>query len=447
MTGLKKTPYTIMIILAMIAVISYFAQYLFNIMLSHLLSSMDYGDFSVGLKTFGLVSSFLLLGSGTASKRFLSRYLFSRDNASAEQYMLWSLKIFLLSSFIFMIFLMLLFIVMLLLHLGHIYSVKEYHIAVYLLFLTPFGALALLLNSFLQSNNNVVLNAFFLSGRFFVYIFVRGLASYFFHPTVDNKFLFLLTLIVFCLLNCIELIVLFLCLPRSLINTLISIKDYQFVKCPIWKKTSGRLILNQLIFLTLSTIDLYAVKFFNHTQDGLGQYAAILTISGITWLITNNTYSFLAPKISTMIANQGIETPGEPTLQMGINRGNAINLLMGSIVTFLLLFFGYTLLRSFGHTYATQVSYVALAILVIGNFLASFCRSSTLILAYSGNELWLIYGSIGELILIVVLASILTIFYGIIGTALATAITVCTKAIFYIMVVRRTLQVKPVSLF
>lgn len=447
MAEIKRTSLTIMVVLSIVGFISYFAKYFFNIILSHSVDPIDYGNFKVGLRTFGLVSSLLLLGVGAASKRFLSRYLYANEHASAEEYMIWCLRLLLISSSIFIILLMALVVTMILLHVFNLQGISNYHIAIYLLFLTPFGAFSLLLISFLQANNNVVLNSFFSNSQFFIYIFILAFVGYAYQPVYDTKFLWALTFVVFALLNVIEFVTLIFCLPRELIKNIFNFKKHTFSNSTVWKKTSLKLISNQLIFLTLTTVDLYAVKFFNHTKNGLAQYAAILTISGLLWLITSNAYSFISPKVSSLIDEHGVLEGKFDFLQTGINRGNFINFLVITVTAALLIIFGNTLLDTFGSVYASQTAYIALVIMIVGNYLGSFCRPAVILLSYSGHENWLIYGSLMEFALIVVTATVFTIYFGIIGTACATSLTILAKTILYIVIVRYKFKIKSASIF
>lgn len=442
MENLKKDSYKLSIYIILITIISYAAKYVFNLMLSHLLPEGMYGDFSIGLKTFNIFSVMVLLGTATAAKRFLSYYLHIHQEQNIFNYIRWNLRLIYLSSIIFTIFLAALISVMLILHVFNIKNITTYHIAFYLLFLTPFGAFAILLSSYLQCNENIFLYNFFTNGgRFFVYIILIAAAIYFFHVKFNYLSLWLITLLMLCFLNLIEISLVLKYLPYNFFKILFSKLDKQ-ASMPEWKKTSRRLILNQIFYLVLCAVDLYAVKFFTHKPIYVDYYAAILTIAGTFWLATNSIFSLITPKISLYL-----ETYQKEKLQAEINRGNAINLLLQSIFLIILLFWGSHILRSFGPAYATPVAYKTLLIMAIGYAFGSFSRSSTLLLAFSGNEIYLVWGSIGELILITVSATILTIFYGIVGAATASTLTILIKAITYIIIARKQLKVKPITLW
>jgi O-antigen/teichoic acid export membrane protein len=74
-------------------VASFFVKFGFNIFFARHFDKGLYGDFIVGLRTFSLVSALLLLGTGTASKRFLSRYLRSKNEQSVVGYLAWNLRL------------------------------------------------------------------------------------------------------------------------------------------------------------------------------------------------------------------------------------------------------------------------------------------------------------------------------------------------------------------
>lgn len=429
-----------MSLLVLIPFLAYGARYIFNIQIAHLLNIELFGDFTLALKTFGIFSAVILLGTGTSAKRFLSAYFKAHDQASSLHYIHWNLRLISEFSLIFITALTSLCLTMVLLHVFDIKSIETYHITFYLLFLAPLGALSMLMASYMQCNGNTIFsNIFSQGGQYAVYSLLLWGMSFYYDGNYTNATLWAISLTVLIILNICEALVIALYFPRSFLKKIFAFKEYRKIPVqPSWQKTAHRLILNQLIFLITCAVDLYAVKFFSHNSHiAVGQYSAILTIAGLLWLLSISIYSTLTSSISYLLSNNNL-----PALQRMVNHQNLINILMTSIAAFCLVYWGRDLLNTFGPHYATDTSYTALVIVTLGYYFGSFARASTSLLSYSGHEVYLVYGSFCELAMITISASVLTYFYGIIGAAIASSLTICCKSFGYISIARKATGIK-----
>lgn len=428
-----------MSLLVLIPFLSYGAKYIFNVQIAHLLDIELFGDFTIALKTFGILSAGILLGTGTSAKRFLSGYLQAHDQTTSLHYIHWNLRLITEFSLIFITALTSLCLTMIVLHVFNIKSITTYHITFYLLFLTPLGALSILMSSYMQCNGNTLFSNVYSQGaQYIVYSLLLWGMSFFYHGNYTNHTLWMVSLTVFITLNICEALTILYYFPTPFIKQIFAFRQYRKIPVePSWQKTAHHLIINQMIFLVTCTIDLYAVKIFAHNHTAVGQYSAILTIGGLLWLLSVSIYSTLTSSISYLLSSKNL-----PALQRMVNNQNAVNLLTTTVATFCILFWGKHLLDTFGPHYATDMSYKALVITTLGYYFGSFTRASTSLLSYSGNEIYLVYGSIAELTTIVVSASVLTYFYGIIGAAVASSLTICLKSLSYVTVARKVTGIK-----
>lgn len=430
------------ILLIIIPFLAYGARYLFNIMASHALTIEDYGDLTLALKTFGVFSAFILLGTATSAKRFLSEYMQQHDQVSSLHYIHWNLGLIAKFSLVFVTFLTTLCAIMLSLHFFNLKEISSYHLTFYLLFLAPFGALSALLASYLQCNgNNVLYNIFTQGGLYGVFAGLWWLLPSFMPLEYGNKTLWLLTLAVLVILNVLEIALVLYYFPFDFIKKICAFGSHaKSAVLSTWKKTAHRLIVNQLVFLILCAVDLYAVKFCTDSAVTLGQYSAVLTIGGVLWLLSCSIYSSMTASISYLLGKNDISG-----LQILVTKANIINFWVTTAAMIGIAVYGNAVLDTFGPHYATHESYTALIILTVGYYVGSFSRASTLLLSYSGNELYLVYGGFLELAVITVTAIAFTLMYGLIGAAVASTFTIVLKTFSFITVARQKTSIKSLS--
>jgi len=210
---------------------------------------------------------------------------------------------------------------------------------------------------------------------------------------------------------------------------------------PKWQKTSFKFIINSTIFLLIGVSDLYIVEIVAHNEVYVDQFSAILSISGIIWLLTNAIYSFISARISALIKNKRTKQ-----LQHLINSANTTSVILVSIVFIILLLFGKIILSFFGKEYAVTHAYIAFIITITGYYIGIFSRSATLLLSYSDNLNHIIWNGILEWSALLILGTLLTIKYNIIGIASASTIAISIKTIHAVILTRYKLKLKPLTI-
>lgn len=424
-------------ILVLVSFLSYGISYIFNVILSHNLSDGLYGNFNLALKTLSIFSFFVLLGTASSAKRFLSEYLSENDDTDSSDYIRWNLKFIARSVTIFLSLLTAFFLLMIALHLFQLKHIGSYHLAVYLLFITPLCALSTLIASYLECNNNVIIYNVINHGNFLLFSIIILAIVYFFHPAFNNLLLWVITFSVYGLLCCIECILAAIYLPNDIVQTLLRFTEPLANKSSaIWEKTALKLVLNQLIYLIASIIDLYAVKFFTD-KTAIDQYSAILSVSSIITLVAASIFSLLVASISFDIKNKKYAD-----LQQSIDRSNRNNFIILFFITFFIIYFGHFILSLFGPGYDTEISYTTLIILTLGYYFSTFSYAAIQLLSYSGNAIWLVYVACAEIILVILFAMILTPLYGIRGAAFASVVTLGASTIAYIFIARWKTSIK-----
>ena len=437
----KKQSYKSVVTLILVSILIYMINYGLNIFLARILDKGLYGDFVIATKTFVLVASLLMLGTGASAKRFLSKYLRMSKEQQAAHYISWTLRMILLSSSIFLIALLIFLILLITLHLFNIKALSSYHLAMYMLFIAPLGSLALLSANYLQCNNNVHWYNFLrTSAESILLIGLFIVVFYFFGFSINIKSIWIIVFFAFIFLIAFEASVLFFKLPKNVVwKTLQPKETFQKKK---WYTTAFNLIIMQVVSLLAATTDLYIVEIFTRNEVEVDQYAAILTISGLLYVVYCSVYKFISPRVSYCLASNQ-----KNVLQKYINDANVINVLVVSLTFILLAWFGQPLMNQFGEHYATPHTYIALLITLSAYYIGSYNRPSILLISYSGQEKFLLIISFIQFALLIILGIPLTQQYDILGAALSLAISNAFRMIACVIIVNRRLKIKSLSIF
>jgi|GEM_PF-1196299 O-antigen/teichoic acid export membrane protein len=442
----KKKAYFLSVVLILIAILAFFAKYVFNVLLTHVLPAGSYGSFSVGLKMFVLFSALLPLGSAVAAKRFLSKYINQKDEDQASSYIRWNFYVLLIASVIFLLVLAGVIGILKGLQIFDGRALSSYHIVFYLMFLSPLGAFALLLGNYLQCNNNIVFyNIVSQMGKYFFYILTMLLTTYVLKLVYNYDILWTMTLSVFCCVSLLAILLLAFLLPGKIFQKVCSWRRTKTPSVRDWRTTSFHLAINQVLFFVLMAVDLLVAKILVADSARVDQYAAVIMLASFAWVISVSIYSVLPAQISSHI--EKTQTTAPEILQGKINQVNIINLLLTLLLGTLAIVFSRPIIGAFGPTYYNAVSQWAFIILVVGYLLGGFSRPAAAVIAYSGNEMWMIYLSIGELIMITVTAVVLTLLYGIVGTAIAAAGTILVKTVVLLLISHYKVGVRSVGFF
>jgi O-antigen/teichoic acid export membrane protein len=429
--------FLISIYLVVIALICYVGKFLLNVFLARHLSPGLYGDFSIGWRTFGLLAILLLLGTGTASKRFLPTLLKDKKQV-AEAYVSWNFRFVVRACLAFIIFLAIFSLTLVLLHLYNVKSIDSYHLAIYMLFLAPLGAFAALLASYLQCNQNNYWSSFLASGgRYFVLVGLLLTSIYFLELSFDKFSLWILVLLTFVVLSLLEMIMVLVKLPVKLRFQLSRFRKDQSQERELWSRTSFRLMTSQAIFLVMSVTDLYLVELLVKNETAVDKYAAVLTVCGVLWLLSLNIYRFIAARVST-----AMESGQFARLRKMIWQASLVNLFVCGGVVAIIIIFRATILSSFSAHYVTTQTELTMIILALGCFLGSFSKPAIFLLAYAGGEKQLINLSIIEFASLLILGVPLTLWLGIVGTAIATAGSILIKSLQVLIASRKILRAR-----
>src|SRR3990167_181375 len=428
------------LILLLIGIFGYLFKFLFNMFLARHLGSVLYGDFSVAFRIFRVASVFMVFGTNSSAKRFFSKYIKTNQSTTASQYLIWNLRIILISSFAFLILLFLFTMIIFVLHIVHIHDIKKFHLAIYMLWIAPIGAISSLLTSYLLCNNNIYWSAFFKTiGKYMIGFFLLMPTIFFMGKTLNNNTLWLLILSIFIILVIAEWI-LILTKMSTLFKTSIE-KLFQKSSVAIqekkeWLSVSSHLILNQFIFLIIQALGIVLLEIIDKREDVVGFYGAALTISGVLWVTKQSVFQFVSPQISTFIDSRA----GKNKLQSLVNKTQLFNLFINLIITACIIFYTTPILQSFGPDFLQTK--ITLWILLGAGMIATINTAAPKLLAYSGFEKYLIYSGVVEFLVMLIFGCIFIYIWSINGAALATLLSLLIRLIITSVIVQKKLKLK-----
>ena len=139
-------------------------------------------------------------------------------------------------------------------------------------------------------------------------------------------------------------------------------------------------------------------------------------------MIENTLNGYLGPQISSFIKHDQ-----KAELQDTINHVTYAKMALLTISSFLLIFFSKNLLGHFGPSYVAAE--VPLIINIVASMLSGFFSASAVTMVYTGHEKSLMTFSLFQFFLLVFLGSIGLYFFGLLGIALAGAVSSLYKLI------------------
>lgn len=412
--------------LIFISIVGYFSAYLFNLVLAHYLTPVRLGECNLAIRTLDILASLTLLGTNISSRRFLSRFLTRYDEQALQAYIKWNIQLLTASFIICLALAFTSYFVMHALHIWHIKDIKTYHMAIYMLWVAPLAALFLLLNSYLLCADYVIMSNLLQNLKIIFYILFFLIITLFAAPNFHALSVSSIFFMSFFVLVFIEFKFITRYTP-ALFNVIIQAVFYnQQVENPKdWLTVSLRMVMNNLLYLFLVTIDLILVQFISPNKASVGLYAVALTIVSAIMIIPKNIQGALKAHISVLLEGR----QGHAQLQKKINLLNRYTLGIILLISGVILMFSNQLLSHFGHIYLQAEQ--TLVILTVAYMIAGFSQSATTLITYSGQEKLLLKISILEIIVLIVSGIIMTYLYDITGTAIATLLAMLFKACIF----------------
>lgn len=423
-----------------LSIISYLLKYILNAFVSSQLLPSLYGDFGLTIRTLLLLALILLLGTNSSAIKYLSKYISKKHKKHMYSFMAWNLKVILRTFKVCFIFIFTLYLIIFILNILDITELDSYYNILYSLWIVPTAALTILLASYLLCNKWTLL--YFLLNKIassFFLIILFAIAIYVLKIQLTYMTILIVIFISVALILIIEVFLINIMFRKNNISIRYKMNNQALLIRPEWKSESVKFISTQIVVLLISTTSLYILEFTNSDGNLVGYYTAILIISNMIWIIPSSLSLLIKPKVHLLTSYNKYKE-----FQSIINTVNKLNGTILIILYILLIIFGEKLLGTFGVRF--KAYHVPLLIQSGAFLIGSLINPAEQTLTYC-NLKKEIRVNIYELSSLVIIGIPMTYLYGITGIAIATAISISIKAILVYAFVRKTIPIKPLSIF
>jgi len=420
--------------LSFIGILGYLCKYALNAFLSHNLAPFMLGQFNIGMRVLWIISSVAILGTNSAAIRFLSYYIDHGHQENVYNFIHWNMRVIRVPFMICIILAMATFCLMSGMHIWNIKEIRSYHIAVYMLIISPLYSLVILFGSYLFCLNHGLLNLFIQSIVYLLFALFFALFILFFNIEVSNYlFLFVLFSGYLSILT-VKLIYIYHYAP-FIFKAMLAPVNKQEMKSllPNWLSMSVQQLFNGLLSSIIFSLDLLIVEFVYPGKDEAGLFVVALTIASILLVLPRNIYYLLKKNVFELISSDD----GKQQLENQVRELNRISIVITLILVVGLLTVVNNLLLHYGSVYLEAKP--TFLVLLLDFSITALSWPATSILAYAGFESSLLKLSVLQLVIILVLGIVLTHLFGIIGTATAmTCATLFTTFTSHITLYRTT---------
>lgn len=423
----------ILLSLMSFAILGYFIKIGFNIALARTIKPSQYGDFIVSLQLLNTLAVIALLGSKTSLSKFVSVYLENKDIIFLKRYAWWNLKVLMITILSIVAILLLINAGV---YLGWSLSLFSRNpILIKVLWLLPLMQVNLLITSVLLANKSYltqsILTLFGLQTLLLCYLL--GFISMRNHVIRNDDLFWILLLALISSIFISALVTWFL--VQKKLNTAKKtehlMKDTNEQDWWVFslKATAGDGVIYLFAICDLLIIDIFL------SPEMAGYYAAIISIIGFIWLVQSEMSRYLFANISGLVNHRSFSS-----LQDLISKSLFVNMITVTVLGITILFFAKPLLGIFGEDYTAHLS--TLSVLVFTAWLGVLYTPLNNILLMSGYETTVLIVKSIAVFLLIIMTIPLTIYYGILGTAVGTLISAIGLTITYYIACKKALPVK-----
>lgn len=396
-------------------------NFVFNLVLSRLLSPEDFGDFKVADSFIDLCQVAVLLGGSVAALRFLPDYMGGPKREAVWEYtrfymmVMLGMSLLVIAGTAFVTFL----------NTGPV-DLQHHHPLVFAVLVVPVSAAVAMIRKPPQAAKDLRL-AFvpYWIGYPIIALALVGLVYMINGEVTDIGAVFIIFVV-----NVLILIYIWYHVHR---RGHMPLKRDTHVSVPKeWLKISMPMMMIVTVQIIVRQTDIYMLEILGGEAE-VGLFAACSTIAGVMIVVQSSIVGVLTP-LMTQAAEQGTETVAE------LNRkGQRKLFLIGLPVVVLIAVFADEILGLFGPTYPQAVT--ALYILLAAFFVQISLTLPAIWLRYCGYVNPVLVVLIGQALLVIGLNFWLIPRYGVTGAAISTAIAYGLGRIAMVILMRRYMGV------
>jgi O-antigen/teichoic acid export membrane protein len=205
-----------------------------------------------------------------------------------------------------------------------------------------------------------------------------------------------------------------------------------------WNKVSRHLLIAELTFVGISSIDLIMLKFLGVDFAEVGIFAAAVTICNSIMLVSMAVNIGTAPIISVYMKKY---FHNKQRLQHFVNLCNILLVIPTVLLTTVIIIFGRYFLHAFGLEFVK--GYWVLVIILISYAISVILGTSFTVLRYTKHQGAIVNSNILALLLMITIEALLVPYYGYYGAAIGLAFSRIAMALWFMIVVKKEFGIKP----
>ncbi len=404
------------------------------------MSADIYGEFCIALNVLEIAATFILFGTELSAMRYIP---LTEENSTSKFFIGWNFyfvrKIFL----IYCGFTMVAFITFVLIknHFPELFDLI--HIAIFMLFIAPIAALYELLIAYLNSNNRIIKAALIdsLGKAILIWLIVIILLSWIGIQS-QNVIIIGSYFIAFLLLSLIALkIYNHYFEPISPLKLLLFPSKTYNEENTQWKNASFKYAFANVVFLVFMYMDKFILEIVHPNEDLVGHYSVLVILVGLFALISQSSAALISPHISKLLSHKD----SFKELQTIINKSNSITAILALALFSIYLFWGETILGFYGKDGEYANVYNALIWLAFSQLFLEAGKLALRFLLYGGFTGYINKVFSFCVLILLVLGSTLTYWFGLNGIIAAHIITSFIYMLAYIFKVKK--EFKEIKVF
>lgn len=404
-----------------IIVLGTFLQFIANIQLARILEPRIFGDFILALQILNFLRPLNQIGLLYSITYYVPGYIAKESFGYLRGFLKWMWKRFFILSAIIISFSIVIGIGAAYFFLNHS-GIEQYNfLAFYLIWLIPLRTLVSFQKNLLDANCNYIWAT--LPTQVISYLVLNVFLLLIAHTTHNNSIYWVIgayTAVVF-----ITIFMQHQALHRNLYKKFKAYEPLYSIK--EWTEKGERMFLMGAIFSAINMVDMLMLKFLGNNSAELGALAVIFSIL-LTVVVLNQAVKIIInPLISALIKKDNYSK-----LQRTLHVTNFYKVIYLTIITYILVRYGKSILELFGDGYSEY--YPELMVALIGaNFYALFDFSSFLLI-YGDCEIIANKIVFFQLVTVLILDFILIPMYQLSGAIWGNLISIvltCCTTLFY----------------
>ena len=437
---MMNKPKNLALILILISVCGYILNIFFHKYMTHHMSADIYGDFCIALNVLEIAATFILFGTELSAMRYIP---LTEENSTSNLFIGWNFY-FIRKIFLFYCgFTLVAFIAFIIIknHFPDLFDLI--HIAIFMLLIAPIVALYELLIAYLNSNNRIIKAAIIDSlGKSILIWFIVIILLSWMGVQSQNIIIIGSYFIAFLLLSMITLkIYNHYFEPISPLKLLFFSSNTYSEKNTQWKNASFKYAFANVIFLVFMYMDKFILEIVHPNEDIVGHYSVLVILVGLFALISQSSAALISPHISKLLSHK--DTIKE--LQNIINKSNSITALLALTLFSIYLFWGKEILSLYGKNGEYVNVYNALIWLAFSQLFLETGKLALRFLLYGGFTDYINKVFSFCVLILLVLGSTLTYWFGLDGIIVAHIFTSFIYMVAYIFKVKK--EFKEIKVF